>query len=299
MERLLRVMNQLAGTGRKNTKEIAKDVGCCERTVYRYMDTLRSAGFPVIKVYGSTFQLIPSTGKVPDPTKLVRFTEEEAALIGRLLHCLDNGNTLKENLLLKMSAIYDVAGIKKIVIHKGMEGIVEALKEAADKRRKVLLRDYASSNSGLRKDYLVEPYEMDINFISVAAYDLECDCNKIFKIARIGSVEILPELWTREKKHKYPELDVFRMSGCYPEKVKLAMTLRARNLLVEEYPLAEEEITEADGRWIYEGTVRKMEGVGRFVMGLLDEVEILEGDALRQYIIQRCRMGMERFTAER
>lgn len=58
-------------------------------------------------------------------------------------------------------------------------------------------------------------------------------------------------------------------------------------------------LTEADGRWIYEGTVRKMEGVGRFVMGLLDEVEILEGDALRQYIIQRCRMGMEKFTAER
>lgn len=82
------------------------------------------------------------------------------------------------------------------------------------------------------------------------------------------------------------------MSGCHPVQVKLALTMRARNLLVEEYPLAEERISEVNGRWIYEGTVRSLEGVGRFVMGLMDQVEILQGEALRQFVLEKCR-GLE------
>ena len=262
MERLLRVMNQLAGTTLKSTKEIANTLCCSERTVYRYIDSLQSAGFTVIKRFGTTFQLIATNGRVPDPHQLVRFTEEEAAVIGRLLHCLDSGNALREDLLLK--------------------------------RRQVILHDYASSNSGQLKDYLVEPFALGVNFSTVAAYDLKCDCNKIFKIARIGRVETLMRLWCKEKFHEYPVLDAFRMSGCTPMKVKLALTLRARNLLLEEYPLSEGDISQEDGRWIYEGTVRTPEGVGRFVLGLLHEVEILEGDALRQYVYQRCLAGLER-----
>ena len=40
--------------------------------------------------------------------------------------------------------------------------------------------------------------------------------------------------------------------------------------------------------------VMRLEGIGRFVMGLLDQVEILEGDALWDYVQERCRMGQER-----
>lgn len=99
-------------------------------------------------------------------------------------------------------------------------------------------------------------------------------------------------MWTREKEHKYPKLDVFRMSGEAPIHVRLALTLRARNLLLEEYPLAHAGIREEDGRWIYDGTVRRLEGVGRFVMGLLDQVEILEGTELWDYVRAQCRMGL-------
>ena len=36
----------------------------------------------------------------------------------------------------------------------------------------------------------------------------------------------------------------------------------------------------------------RLEGVGRFVMGLLDQVEILEGEELWDYMQAQCRMGM-------
>ena len=92
-------------------------------------------------------------------------------------------------------------------------------------------------------------------------------------------------------------MDAFRLSGETPIHVRLSMTLRARNLMVEEYPLTENDISEGKGgRWIYDGTVRRMEGIGRFVMGLLSQIEILEGEELRQYVLESIRGQWERYS---
>ena len=36
--------------------------------------------------------------------------------------------------------------------------------------------------------------------------------------------------------------------------------------------------------WIYDGIVRGLDGVGRFVMGLEGSIEVMEGDALIDYL---------------
>ena len=43
---------------------------------------------------------------------------------------------------------------------------------------------------------------------------------------------------------------------------------------------------EIDGKWILETMVSDMAGVGRFVIGLADEIEIIDSPALRDYIRQ-------------
>lgn len=179
-----------------------------------------------------------------------------------------------------------------MTIHTGLGQVLENLRKAIDGHRVVMLHGDASACAGEYRDYRVEPYKMDVNCVNVAALDLQIGHNKVFKVARITEVEVQPEIWSREKEHKYPEMDVFRMSGEKPVHIRLAMTLRARNLLLEEYPLADAVVREEDGRWIYDGTVRKLEGVGRFVMGLLDQVEILEGEELWDYVQAQCRMGL-------
>ena len=67
-------------------------------------------------------------------------------------------------------------------------------------------------------------------------------------------------------------------------KVRLELSLRARNLLVEEFPTAESCLKEEDGKWYYEGTIGKLEGAGRFCIGLAGDVKVLEGDELKEYI---------------
>lgn len=61
--------------------------------------------------------------------------------------------------------------------------------------------------------------------------------------------------------------------------------MRAAELLKEEYPLSEEFIVqEEEDKFVFEAEVAGFEGVGRFVMGLCDEIEIVCPDSLKEFI---------------
>ena len=53
----------------------------------------------------------------------------------------------------------------------------------------------------------------------------------------------------------------------------------AKNLLIEEYPLAEQDIRKEGDKWILETMVSGMEGVGRFVIGLAHEIKVIDSPA--------------------
>jgi|GEM_PF-5025938 len=52
------------------------------------------------------------------------------------------------------------------------------------------------------------------------------------------------------------------MHGNDPSHVRLKMDMMAKNLLLEEYPLAEKGLTADGDDWIREGDVNGMNGVG-------------------------------------
>jgi hypothetical protein len=75
------------------------------------------------------------------------------------------------------------------------------------------------------------------------------------------------------------------MTGFEQHRVCLRLGMLARNLLVEEYPLAERDITATeDGAWILDTRVCNYKGVGRFVLGLLDDVTIVDSPEFESYI---------------
>jgi predicted DNA-binding transcriptional regulator YafY len=117
-----------------------------------------------------------------------------------------------------------------------------------------------------------------------AAYDLEKKENKVFKISRIGEVRVLEEEWTEESAHRKSITDCFRMSGFEQTPVKLEMGIMAKNLLLEEYPLAEKDLRKEGDRWILETTVSDMAGVGRFVIGLAHDIIVIDSPELKLYI---------------
>ena len=68
-------------------------------------------------------------------------------------------------------------------------------------------------------------------------------------------------------------------------RVQLELGLLAYNLLCEEYPLAERDVRPAGkGRWLLDTQVAGFAGVGRFAVGLLDDIRIVDSPELTTYL---------------
>ena len=133
-------------------------------------------------------------------------------------------------------------------------------------------------------DRFIEPFEFTTNCIDIWGYDLEKQECRVFKISRIKSVVVLDDSWSNDDKHQKSKTDCFRMSGFEQTPVKLELSLMAKNLLLEEYPLAQKDLKEVGGKWILDTMVSDMAGVGRFVIGLADEVQVIDSPLLKEYV---------------
>ena len=284
IERLLRLMKMMSGNTNFTVDELAERLGISYRSIYRYIDTFKESGFVVEKLHSNVYKL----GKMPksyvDLKRLIYFSEEEAYIINSLINSLDNTNALKTNLLKKLSAVYNSTSIANYTCNKESALSIESLGEAIKDRKKVILKNYESGNSHKVSDRLVEPFEFTTNMIDVWCYDLEKKENKVFKISRIGEVRVLEEEWSEEEAHRKSITDCFRMSGFEQTPVKLEMGIMAKNLLLEEYPLAEKDLKKEGDRWSLETMVSDMAGVGRFVIGLAHDIKVIDSPELVEYI---------------
>ena len=288
IERMLRLMQYLTGNVNYTLDEICKKLDLSRRTLFRYLDTFKSAGFAVQRIGEGLYRLATVRRSDIDLSKIVYFTEEEAYVVNRLIDSLDNTNTMKQGLRRKLAAVYDATAIDNYIDNKENSANIGALSESIREGKKVILKDYSSSHTNATKDYTVEPFKFNTNYIDIWAYDVSDGLNKRFKVARIGSVEPLDEPWEHAAQHRDEPMDSFRIHGGEPVHVKLRLHLIAKNLLLEEYPLTEKEVyQDSDGTWYYEGDVRGMDGVGRFVLGLPAYVDVLEGKPLKEYLCEQ------------
>ncbi|MCR4825014.1 MAG: WYL domain-containing protein [Bacteroidales bacterium] len=295
IERVLRLMTLMSGNIEYTIDELADRLETSYRSIYRYIDTFKSCGFAVEKIHGNVYRLAKLSPKYPDLDKLVYFSEEEAYLVNRLIDRLDPTNALKTGLQRKLAAIYSSTSIADYIDKSSNASNVEGLSRAVREKKSVRLVNYESGHSGQVRDRFVEPFAFTTNYIDVWAYDQEDGRNKIFKISRMEEVEVLDgKPWEHEPEHERPGMDVFRMAGREEFRVRLRLSMKAKNLLVEEYPLAERDLTrEADGTWILDTGICAVAGVGRFVSGLAGEIEILDGEPLRSYLREYAKLLLD------
>ncbi|MGN1210940.1 MAG: helix-turn-helix transcriptional regulator [Candidatus Cryptobacteroides sp.] len=284
VERTLRLMRLMSGNVYLTVEELAKRLETSTRSIYRYIDTFKICGFAVEKVGESVYRLISMPTGYKDLQKLVYFSEEEARVLTYLIESLDETNSLKSSLYKKLCAVCDTKSIKEYSGSSKNAANVQTLGNAIRDHRTVILKEYSSASSDSVRDRIVEPFEFTNNHIDIWAYDCEKNEVRLFKISRISWVDILSDTWQHENMHHKGFLDAFRMMGMTQTHVRLEMTLRARNLLCEEFPLAVPDISELDGKYVFDSMVTKMEGVGRFVLGLAADVKIIDSPELLEYV---------------
>lgn len=293
IERMLRLMMLLTANNRYTVEELSSKLDTSIRTIYRYIDTFKEAGF-LINKSGDHFRIDKRSKYFKDISQLVHFTEEEAYILNSAIESIDPTNTIKQNLKAKLASVYDFKMLAECVIKGENARNVNSIIEAIENKKQIVLHNYTSAHSKNVSDRLVEPLSFTTNYIQVWAYEVSSGKNKLFKLSRIGSVEVLENDWEFESEHKEGLMDLFRINSFEQIPIKLKLGLRASSLLVEEYPLAEKYLSPAPDSpsfSILETYVCGYEGVGRFVLGLLDDIEILEGDGLKDFLKKRMQLA--------
>lgn len=284
IERMLRLMKMLTANTSYTVDELAERLSMSRRTIYRYIDTFREAGF-VIKKSDNHIRLDKASPHFKDISQLVHFTEEEAVILKRAIESIDDTNMLKLNLKRKLYSVYDNKILADTIVRGSNAATVHALIEAIEGEQQVILHNYRSSHGGVVRDRRVEPFAFTTNYVQVWCYDTESNSCKLFKLSRIGSAEILDTVWQHKAEHKRDTIDIFRMNGTERHRVRLELGMLAHNLLIEEYPLAEAHLTPIDKEhWLLDTEVASYAGVARFVVGLMDDIRIVDTPDLERYI---------------
>ena len=262
LERLLRLMKMLTANVEYSVDDLADRLDMSRRTIYRYIDTFREAGF-VIKKHGNYIRLDKESPHFKDISQLVHFTEEEAVILRRAIESIDDTNLLKQNLKRKLYSVYDSGTLADTIVKGSNSSNVHSLIEAIENHKQVILHNYASSHS--IRDRKVEPFGFTTNYVNVWCFDTEDNRCKIFKTARIGKVELCNTDFQHAELHKENFIDIFRMiatEGGEPITVKLLLGRLAYNLIMEEYPLSEKYITKQDAsHWLLDTKVANLQGV--------------------------------------
>jgi len=279
----------LSGNRNYTITELAEKFNTSERTVQRYIASFKDTGF-VFAVSGGRYRIEKMDKAFRKISDLLHFSEEEAWLLTKAIHAVSDNNVLKENLEKKLYSLYNFDRVVDAVIKGKNSENVHALIHAIETKRQVLLRHYRSANSNLERDRLVEPFDFTTNYIAVWAFDPESRQNKQFKTARIDHVEILDKPFAYAGQHKKQPVDVFRIRSHNQIPVSMILNMRAYSLLIEEYPLAEPLCSKLpDNEWQFTGEVCGFEGVGRFILGLMDEVKVLAPKGLKEYVDKKIR----------
>ena len=269
-------MKMMTGNNNYTVEDMAERLGISYRSVYRYIETFKDAGFVVQRKEGGIYKLGKDSRYFKEISQLIHFTDEEAHIVNHLIEGLDNTNMLKQNLRKKLTSVYNCTSLAESVV-EGKNAInVNRIIEAINDQKQVILRSYASSHTGVVRDRLVEPFGFTTNYVQIWCYEPESGLNKLFNTARMESAEVLDTEWQHADKHHEGYIDIFRITGFEQKRVQLELGVMAHNLLTEEYPLATRDIKQIDdSHWLLDTMVCDYVGIGRFVMGLSEDIKIL------------------------
>lgn len=293
LERELRLMQLLTENRTATTERLCDMVGISRRNFYYYIEFFRDCGFNVYK-RGSIYSIDRHSPFFMRIAERISFTEEEAVLIRRLLDKTDYGNALTANLKKKLDRFYDFDILTNDELCEQAAYNISVLYDAIKLERQVLLRGYASPHSKTNKDRLVEPFLLMNNNNEVRCFEPASMMNKTFKVSRMQNVEMLDTEWQHGSLHRQMYTDIFMFSGEERMPVSLLLGQLAYNILKEEYPQAKPFLSDAgNGRHLLRLDVCSYAGIGRFCLGLFEDIEVLGGNGFVEYLRQKKELMMK------
>lgn len=265
-------------------EQLCENTGIGRRNFYYYLDFFRDCGF-IVEKRGGIYSIDRQSPFFTRLQECIGFTEDEILTMRRLLEASDKRNAVANNLLKKLDRFYDFNILADNKLRENMAHNVSQLYKAIKLKRMAVLRNYHSPHSRTEKDRLVEPFMLLDNNNEVRCYEPRSKMNKTFKLSRTGLVDVLDEEWLNEEHHRAMHTDIFMFSSERQETVEMYLGPLSRNIIMEEYPDAASYIDKVSGnRWLLRLPVCSYAGIGRFVLGLYDDVEVTGSEGFKEYL---------------
>lgn len=275
----------LLSDGRNYTvEELCERMEVSRRNFYYLLDFIKHAGFIVFKNQGC-YHIDRRSPFFTQLLQAIQFTDKDVKTIHSVLTMAGNDSEMVNQLRQKLESIYNFSVSADSPIRRQMDNNMKLLQTAMAEKKTVCLKGYSSPHSHTTKDRFVEPFLFLHNNEDVRCYELVSKQNKTFKISRMMVVEILDTPWLHEDKHRQVFTDIFMFSSEERHRVKLRLGQLSHNLFNEEYPQGVHYVTPyEDGSWLLDIEVCDYRGLGRFVLGLYKDIEIIEGDGFKAYM---------------
>ncbi len=281
--RVLQLISLLKKEPSKSIKFLAGILESTDRTVYRYLDLVKELGFDLQRDSHNRFFI----GSEKE-NETIDFTNEEASLLRELLLSSGTKSNLKDAILRKIYLKSEIVIQGNHLLNAHLGKIVSVLSKAIGERKQVVLKKYQSANSNTITDRLVEPISFTDNYASLCAFEVETSKNKYFNIERINEVEVLQKQNEFEDQHQLDAPDAFGFTALngLPFDIDIRLNLRAFVLLKQEYPMVV-PFTKQEPKtnnYRLKMSINNPKPVIRFVLGLLDDVEIIGSIEFKDYL---------------
>lgn len=284
--RVFKLINLLRNNIGKTVHKLADLLQTDTRTVYRYFKLLEALGFEIEKKYGK-FKIIDRV-EAPDKFAFGTFNDQEIDFIQEMFAKHSKKHLLKDAILQKINIRSDFNQSVNQLFNANLGVFVDLLSSAIKHENQVILADYYSLSSDSVSDRLVEPVGFNKNFDSVFAFEVESKEMKQFKIERIGEVQLTSKPFVYQQLHERLEQGLFGFTGKNQFQVHLKLTKKAYHLMMEEFPDARPfTYTKNRNQYFFESKIPQLPGLARFILGLPGEIKIIEGDELKQYILEQ------------
>lgn len=284
LERELNLLLLLTENHNYTVPEICDRVQISRRNFYYYLDFFRLAGFKVehSKPYYRVSKDSPFFRKIDE---VVHFTEDEAITMRRILDKTGDQSIQVERLRRKLDRLYDLQILDNEEMQEQLAHNVTTLYEAIKRQVAVKLVNYSSPHSNTTSNRIVEPFLLMNGNREVRCFELSSGINKTFKLSRMEDVQLLDVTWEHQNKHHKIFTDIFMFSDEKQWTVTLLMGRLSSSILLEEYPKARKYLTQQDEtHWQLELPVCSFIGIGRFVMGLFEDIEVQGCNEFKEFL---------------
>jgi len=277
--RIFRLLQLLSQPPYRTVPQLASLLDTSTKSVYRYLRLLEEVGYLIDKKEGNRYFL-----QLDFPAQHSFLDMDEAGYLNDLLWNAASGDPRREKILHKLNQQFTLRPLVQSTARIKTYEHIQVITAAIEAGRRVRIHNYLKADGSLSTRY-VEPVEFMDGYGYLWCYDLDKKEYRQFKLDRMGDVEMLDESF--ESKHESRALDLFGWTGPKWLPVRLKLSPRAYQLLIEEYPDSRPFVRMSGGEAFFDGVVRDWRGIGRFILGLAGEIEVQEPEELRAYLRKR------------